>query len=78
MKAVKRPRLKDPIVQQSPLIPGKEHPEIKKLWRKEMYQIREAGISLLLDHPHICRMFATVLGENHFYWYGFVKANIME
>ena len=43
-----------------------------------MYQIREAGISLLLDHPHICRMFATVLGENHFYWYGFEKANIME
>ncbi|TPX50096.1 hypothetical protein SeMB42_g02362 [Synchytrium endobioticum] len=64
IKSVNRTRLRDSVKRN---IPANDRSDIKNIWKREMFQIREASISMLLDHPNICRMFASVVGENHFY-----------
>ncbi|TPX32734.1 hypothetical protein SmJEL517_g04232 [Synchytrium microbalum] len=60
IKSIKRPRLE---TSDCPIQPA----DVDKLWKKELFNIREASISMLLDHPNISRMFSAVLGEHHIY-----------
>jgi serine/threonine protein kinase len=41
--------------------------EANKLYRKELYMIREALIGTVLEHPNLVRLFSAILGDNHFY-----------
>jgi serine/threonine protein kinase len=45
-----------------------QNPALKeKIYKRELYMIREAYIGCTLQHPNIVRLLATDLGENHFY-----------
>jgi serine/threonine protein kinase len=40
---------------------------LKKVYKRELYMIREAVVGIMLDHPGIVKLDTAVLGENHFY-----------
>lgn len=44
-----------------------EPADIAKVYKREIYMIREATLGIMLDHPNIVKLHSAVLGENHFY-----------
>ncbi|KAI8918760.1 kinase-like domain-containing protein [Entophlyctis helioformis] len=40
---------------------------LNKVYKRELYMIREACLGVMLDHTNIVRLHSAVLGENHFY-----------
>jgi serine/threonine protein kinase len=40
---------------------------LAKIYKRELYMIREACIGIMLQHPNIVKLHSAVLGENHFY-----------
>ncbi|KAI8906274.1 kinase-like domain-containing protein, partial [Gorgonomyces haynaldii] len=40
---------------------------LAKVYKRELYMIREATLGIMLNHPHLVKLYSAVLGENHFY-----------
>ncbi|KAJ3342154.1 serine/threonine-protein kinase KIN2, partial [Kappamyces sp. JEL0680] len=40
---------------------------LSKVYKRELYMIREACLGMMLHHPNIVRLHSAILGENHFY-----------
>jgi serine/threonine protein kinase len=43
------------------------HENLGKIYKRELYMIREACLGMMLYHPNIVRLHSAILGENHFY-----------
>ena len=41
--------------------------QLSKVYKRELYMIREATLGIMLEHPNIVKLYHAVLGENHFY-----------
>ncbi|KAJ3260295.1 serine/threonine-protein kinase KIN2 [Boothiomyces macroporosus] len=63
VKAVRRPKitnLDSNHTETDPVL-------MAKVYKRELYMIREACLGIMLQHPNIVRLHSAVLGENHFY-----------
>eukprot|EP00842_Homolaphlyctis_polyrhiza_P000271 jgi/Hompol1/1244/HPOL_001760-RA len=67
VKAVRRPKMSsgETVTEADLKVLGPE--ALSKIYKRELYMIREAALCILLDHPNIVRLHSAVLGENHFY-----------
>ncbi|KAH9271614.1 hypothetical protein BASA83_006224 [Batrachochytrium salamandrivorans] len=67
VKAVRRPKLSsgETVTEVDLGTLGSE--ALAKIYKRELYMIREAALGAMLDHPNIVRLHSAVLGENHFY-----------
>jgi tRNA A-37 threonylcarbamoyl transferase component Bud32 len=59
VKAVRRPKLTS-FQKSNPAM-------LAKIYKRELYMIREACLGIILDHTNIVKLHSAVLGENHFY-----------
>lgn len=59
VKAVRRPKLTS-LQKSNPAM-------LAKIYKRELYMIREACLGIILDHSNIVKLHSAVLGENHFY-----------
>ncbi|KAJ3325899.1 serine/threonine-protein kinase KIN2 [Boothiomyces sp. JEL0866] len=63
VKAVRRPKISNLDSDQNDANPAL----MSKVYKRELYMIREACLGIMLQHPNIVRLHSAVLGENHFY-----------
>ena len=64
VKAVRRPK----VSRGQPEGSSKLNPAaLSKVYKRELYMIREACMGIMLQHPNIARLHSAALGENHFY-----------
>ncbi|KAJ3277155.1 serine/threonine-protein kinase KIN2 [Terramyces sp. JEL0728] len=63
VKAVRRPKITSLSGDQS----AANSALMAKVYKRELYMIREACLGIMLQHPNVVRLHSAVLGENHFY-----------
>ena len=67
MKAVRRPKLSTGETATEVDVSKISQEALLKIYKRELYMIREAALGVMLEHPNIVRLHSAVLGENHFY-----------
>nr|KAJ3412747.1 serine/threonine-protein kinase KIN2 [Polyrhizophydium stewartii] len=67
VKAVRRPHTANGATVTETELNRLDLESLNKVYKRELYMIREASLGALLDHPNIVRLHSAVLGINHFY-----------
>lgn len=67
MKAVRRPKMSNGQTATETHVQLMDKAAMAKVYKRELFMIREAALGSMLDHPNIVKLNSAVLGENHFY-----------
>ncbi|KAL5033549.1 hypothetical protein BDV3_000521 [Batrachochytrium dendrobatidis] len=67
VKAVRRPKMSSGETVTESDLHSLGSDALGKIYKRELYMIREAALGAMLDHPNIVKLHSAVLGENHFY-----------
>lgn len=67
VKAVRRPKLANGMTANSREADYASPDSLEKIYKRELYMIREACLGMMLQHNNIVKLHSAVLGENHFY-----------
>jgi serine/threonine protein kinase len=67
VKAVRRPKLANGMTANSREANYVNPDGLEKIYKRELYMIREACVGMMLQHENIVKLHSAVLGENHFY-----------
>lgn len=67
VKAVRRPKLANGMTANNRDANYSTPETLEKIYKRELYMIREACLGMMLQHENIVKLHSAVLGENHFY-----------